>query len=59
VLVGQVHTGADVAVGISVATGGRLVTGSGLGMTAGATVGWGAQAETVIKISSKISEVFI
>jgi hypothetical protein len=38
-LVGQVHTGTEVAAGISVATGVTPVTGIGLGLINGTTAG--------------------
>jgi len=58
-LVGQVQTGTEAAAEISVEIGVTPVTGIGLGLTRGTTVGWGAQAVPAKRISSKIIEVFI
>jgi hypothetical protein len=58
-LVGQVHTGMEVAAGISVATGVTTVNGIGVGLINGATGCRVAHAVTVKRISSKIIEIFI
>jgi hypothetical protein len=58
-LVGQVHTGMEVAAGISVVTGVMPVTGNGVELINGATGCQGAHAVSVNSISSKIIEIFI